>query len=69
MRPCAHKTIRVNLPIGVGAPLGERDENLLVIEIAAEDGFASVATIHHVIDRAGIFDTQCTGHGMVLLPC
>ena len=68
MKMIAHETIRMNLPIGLGASLGERDEKLFVIEIVAKDGFTMVATIHDVIDRAGIFDAQRTGHGTVLLP-
>ena len=30
--------------------------------VVAEDWFAAVATIHDVIDRAGIFDAQRAGH-------
>ena len=66
MKMISHQTIRVNLPIGLGASLGERGEKLLVINVVEEDRFAAVATINDVIDRAGIFDAQRTGHGSIL---
>ena len=63
----AHETIRVNLPIGFGANLGERGEKFVVIKVVAEDGFAAVATVHDVINCARIFDAQRTGHDPTLL--
>ncbi len=63
-----HETERVNLPIGFGANLRQGGEKLPVIQIIAEDGFAAVAPVHDVVDRAGIFDAQRSGHDGVFTP-
>ena len=41
-------------------------EQPLVVTLVLEDGAPEVATGHHVMDRAGIFDPQRSGHGPVL---
>ena len=38
-------------------------EQPLVVRLVLEDGSPAVATGHHVMDRAGIFDPQRSGHG------
>jgi hypothetical protein len=45
-----------HLPIGLGANLGERAEKPLGIEVFAKDRLTAVATIHHRITRARIFE-------------
>ena len=32
------------------------------IQVVLEEGFAAVAAVHHVVDRAGIFDAKFAGH-------
>jgi hypothetical protein len=58
MKMIPHQTIRVNLPTGFGAGFGESGEKLLVIQIIAEDRLTAVATVHDVVNGAGIFDAQ-----------
>src|SRR5271157_4083937 len=41
-------------------------EQPLVVTFVLEDGSPEVATGHHVMDRAGIFDPQRSGHGPIL---
>src|SRR5208282_3369775 len=41
-------------------------EQPLVVTLVLEDGSPEVATGHHVMDRAGIFDPQRPGHGPIL---
>src|SRR5271157_3821275 len=41
-------------------------EEPLVITLVLEDGSPEVATGHHVMDRAGIFDPQRSGHGLII---
>ena len=41
-------------------------EQPLVVTLVLEDGSPEVATGHHVMDRAGIFDPQRSGHGPIL---
>ena len=73
MKMISHKAIRVNLPVGLGTGLAERFEEQRVVALLAEYGFPAITTarsrfigVHEVINRAGIFDAQCAGHGQVL---
>ena len=43
-------------------------EEPLVVTLILEDGPPLVATGHHVMDRAGVFDPQWSGHGPILPP-
>ena len=61
MEMIAHETIRMDLPAGLGAGFGERGEEAAVVEVVAEDGFAAVAAIHDVVDRAGVLPSQLAG--------
>jgi len=61
-----HETKSVNLPIGLATSLGERGQKAFVVGVIAEDGFTTVASIHNVVDRAGVFDALCSRHGAVL---
>ena len=68
MKMILQETIGMHLPVRLGTSLGERGEKAFVIEVVAEDGLAMVATIHDVINRAGIFDAQLARHGNPLPP-
>jgi hypothetical protein len=41
-------------------------EQPLLVTLVLEDGSPEVATGHHVMDSAGIFDPQRSGHGPLL---
>jgi hypothetical protein len=62
MEMMAHEAIRVDQPIGLHAGLVEGAEEQLVIHIVAEDGFASIPSIHDVVDRSGVLEPQLTSH-------
>jgi hypothetical protein len=62
MKMIRHENVGVNLPVRLGASLGERLDKALAIRIINEDGLAPVAAIHHVVDRAFILDSQLAGH-------
>jgi hypothetical protein len=52
----------VNLPVGLGANLGERLDEALAIRLVQEDWLAQVTAIHDVVDCAGILDSQLAGY-------
>lgn len=52
----------MDLPISLGASLGESFEETFVIGIVEEDRLATVTPVHHMINRSGIFDAQGAGH-------
>jgi hypothetical protein len=62
MEVIAHEAIGVNQPIGLQASLVEGAEEQLVIHIVAEDGFASIPSIHDVVNRSGVFEAQLASH-------
>ena len=41
--------------------VGQLGEETLMVAVVLEDGFAAVAPVHHVVDRAGIFDAHRRG--------
>ena len=66
MKMIGHETIRLHLPVGFGASLGERGEKAFVIGVIVEDWLAAITAIHDVIDRAGIFNARRAGHDQTL---
>ncbi|MCZ7636423.1 MAG: hypothetical protein M5U12_10605 [Verrucomicrobia bacterium] len=58
-----HQAVCVDLPAGFENRLGQRFQQALPVRVVSEDGFASVASIHDVVDRAGVLDSQLAGHG------
>jgi hypothetical protein len=62
MEVIAHEAIRVNQPIGLQAGLVEGAEEQLVIDIVAEDSFASISSVHDVVNRSRILEAQLASH-------
>jgi len=56
MKVVAHQTIRMHLPAGLFAGLPQRLKEPVAILVVLEDGVATVATVHNVIDRTGILN-------------
>jgi len=54
MKVILHETIGLHLPISFRARLRQRGDKQLPIPVIVEDGFPPVATIHQVVNRAGI---------------
>ena len=52
----------MDLAIRFGARLGQHVNKALPIRVILEDGFAPVAAIQEVINRAGILDSEFAGH-------
>ena len=61
-----HETKGMNLPVRLGASFGQGDEKPFVIQVIAENRLTAVATVHDVVDSAGIFNAQRAGHELVL---
>jgi hypothetical protein len=57
-----HEDIGVNLPARLCANLAQRLNEAPAIRIIHEDPFAPVTTIHDVINRASLLDSQLAGH-------
>jgi hypothetical protein len=69
MEMIAHQTKGMYLPAGFGASLAQRGEEPLPILIIAENGFPPVAAAHHMINRAGILDSNLARHaGTMIFP-
>jgi hypothetical protein len=62
MKVIAHQAISMNLPTGFRARFAQRFEEQFTIGIAFEDVFTAVATIHHVVNGAFIFNAQFARH-------
>ena len=63
MKMIRHQAIRMDLPTRLGARLPERFQKALPIRVIFENGFAAVAAIHDVVNRAWILDSELAGHG------
>ena len=66
MKMISHQTSGVDVPVGFCAGLAQRLEEPLPIQIVLENGFASIAAIHDVVDGAGILDAQLATHAPAL---
>ncbi len=62
MKMIQHETIGVNLPAGLGANFAQRGKEPFSVGVVVENRLAVVATIHHMINRTGIFQPQLPGH-------
>jgi hypothetical protein len=62
MKMIGHEDIGVNLPACRGASLAQRLDEALVIRVIDEDRLAPVASIHDVVHRAGILDSELACH-------
>ena len=62
MKLIRHEDVGVNLPPRLGANLPQRLDEALPIRVILEDRLAPVTTIHDVINRPGIFNSQLAGH-------
>ena len=51
----------MNLPVGLPAGFAQGFEAVKPILVIVEDGFAAVAAIQDVVDRAGVLHAQFSG--------
>jgi len=69
----AHQAIGMHLPARLLASLGEGLQEPLSILVVGKNRVPAIATIHNVIDRAGVLDAQLASHGCSIadrsLPC
>jgi len=59
-----HQAERMHLPIGLDAAFDPGFQKTLPIPVVLEDGLASVATVHHVINGSRVLDSQLARHGV-----
>ena len=57
-----HQAVGMNLPSGFLTRLGQGLEKVLPIHVVQKDVFAAVATVHHMINGTGIFDSDFARH-------
>ena len=62
MKMIRHQAIRMNLPFSFATSLGQSLKETFPIHVILEDGFTAVPTIHHMVNRAWILDSQLAGH-------
>ena len=62
MEMIGHQAEGMDLPIGLGAGLGQSGQEKLRVLGVAEDGFGMIATVHGVVNRSWILDTQLASH-------
>ena len=56
-----HQAIRVHLPVTLRACFSEGFDPKLPVCISVHDRLAMIAPAHHMINRAGIFDSDLAG--------
>jgi hypothetical protein len=67
---CANRqTICLHLPTRLGAHLAQRRHKSFLVKIIVENRLPVVTPIHQMINRAGIFNAQRTGHDSLLIFC
>jgi hypothetical protein len=55
MEMVGHQAETVDLPIGLGAGLGQSGQEELRVARVTEDAFGMIATIHGVVNCSGMF--------------
>jgi hypothetical protein len=65
MKMIVHQAIRMNLPTGLRAGLTQCLEETEAILVIAENRFAAVTTIQHMINGSWILEAQLSGHGAI----
>lgn len=54
-----HEDVGVDLPNGPAEDSGQGFDECPAVAIILEDGFTAIAAVEHVIERAGVFDSDC----------
>lgn len=54
--------IRIHLPVGLCAGIGQGGVEPFAVKVIVKDRFAAIPAIRHMINRAGIFNPQLPGH-------
>jgi len=62
MKMVRQETPTVDLPAGLAAGFAQSIEEPLAIAVVAEDGFAPVAAVQDVVNRAGVLHAEFPGH-------
>jgi hypothetical protein len=62
MKMIRQEAIRVDLPAALAARLGQGFQKAAPILTVVKDGFPSVPTVHDVVNRAGILNSQLARH-------
>ena len=62
MKMVQPQTIGMHLPAGLAADFAQRFQETLPIPVIFENRFPPITSIHHVIDRARILDTEFSRH-------
>ena len=63
MKVIGHQAQGMHLPTALAASFVQGVDEPLPIRVIAENGFAPVAPIHHVVNRTGIFHSELAGLG------
>ncbi len=61
-----HKTVRVTDPVIAFVYMLERIEKFLTIKVVFEDGFFPVSPGRNMVDGAGVFYAEGTGHAATI---
>ncbi len=62
MNMIGHQAIGMHLPKRLLAGFAQGPQKILVIRLALENRLAAVAAIHHVVDCAGILNSELSRH-------
>ena len=52
----------MDLPFSFDTSLGQSFKEAFPIRVILEDGFTAVTTIHHMVNRARILNSELAGH-------
>src|SRR5437016_3537468 len=62
MKVIPHEAIGMHLPTGLFAGFGKRLQEAAPVNVIQEDNLAPVATIHEVINRPRVLDSELASH-------
>jgi hypothetical protein len=62
MEMIPHQAPGMHLPAGFGASLAKRFQKALPVRRIANDALPLIDAAHHMINRAGVFNSQFSGH-------
>jgi hypothetical protein len=62
MKMIGHEAERMHLPVRLGASLAQCLNETFTVSIVFENGFPTIASIHYVVNRAGILHSKFARH-------
>ena len=66
MKMIFHQTVGENVPLGFAARLVKGFQKTPPVDVVVVNRLPPIASVHDMVDRSGVLDTQLAGHGLTV---